>query len=59
MNVTLDPIVRPHPQGGHTVAIPLPGTLTARIYVGQHSSFRGASVAARALSPRKKRVVPC
>jgi hypothetical protein len=40
------PTVRPHPAGGHTVAVPVPGTLTARIYVGQYADPAAAALAA-------------
>jgi hypothetical protein len=43
------PTIRPHPAGGHTVALPLPGTLTARVYVGQHATPAAAMEAARRL----------
>lgn len=41
------PQVRPHPQGGHTIAVPVPGTATARIYVGH---FITPEAAARELA---------
>lgn len=42
------PEVRPHPQGGHTIAVPVPGTATARIYVGNYpTDFRAQHELAR------------
>lgn len=44
-SVTLPPgvAVRPHPAGGHTIAVPIPGLLTARVYVGQFNSAKAAA----------------
>lgn len=46
---TLAPVVRPHPAGGHTIAVPVPGSIAARIYVGQFATPAAAMAASRAL----------
>lgn len=38
------PEVRPHPQGGHTIAVPVPGSATARVYVGQYITRERAAL---------------
>lgn len=44
------PTIRPHPQGGHTLAVPVAGTATARLYVGQFATPAAARTAAQQLA---------
>lgn len=39
------PHIRPHPQGGYTIAVPVPGAATARRYVGHYSTRSAAQLA--------------
>lgn len=66
MNAPLHPIRR-HPQGGYTVAVPVPGSITAHVYVGQFSNSAAAHEASRQLSHQpavpaqapQKELLPC
>jgi hypothetical protein len=35
--------VREHPQGGYTLAVPVPGAVTARVYLGRFPSIGAAA----------------
>lgn len=47
----------PHPQGGTTIAVPIPGTATARIYVGQFRTPRQAELSLELA--RNRSTQPC
>jgi hypothetical protein len=47
------PMVRSHPSGGFTVAVPVPGSITARVYVGRYSTSREAWLAVREIRQRR------
>lgn len=49
--------VKPHPQGGWTVAVPLPGTSTAMVYVGHYKRRDEARNARRELLPVQNRAM--
>jgi hypothetical protein len=36
------PAIKPHPQGGLTIAVPVPGSISARVYIGRFSTRRAA-----------------